>query len=107
ILNPCPIAMALTSLKVGKRERGKKAWVVWVSGHKREPPPGSRTRRKFNRFSTGNANRRRIRSNSARSLSLRRAARAASRFFELWFNFFTQRFLKNFQHRFVSRPGGG
>ena len=48
--------------------------------HKCEPPPGNRTRKKFIRFATGNASRRRIKSNNARSLSLRKAAKAASRF---------------------------
>lgn len=45
-----------------------------------EPPPGSRTRKKFIRLDTGKASRRRIKSNSARSLSARNAASAASRF---------------------------
>ena len=48
--------------------------------YKREPPPGNRTRKKFIRFDTGKASRRRIKSSSARPLSLRNAASAASRF---------------------------
>ena len=49
-------------------------------GHKREPPPGIRTRRKFIRFAIGTASRRRIKSISARPLSLRKASNTAWRF---------------------------
>ena len=73
--------------------------------YKCEPPPSNRTRRKFIRFDTGNASRRRIKSNSARSVSLRKAAKAAS-CFRLRFVLFTQRLLQNLQHGLVSRSAG-
>src|SRR5579872_5262939 len=65
------------------------------SPYRWEPPPGIRTRRKFIRFSTGSASRRRINSTSSRSLSLPKAAKVARCLSRL---FFTQRFPKDFQN---------
>lgn len=47
--------------------------------YRQDPPPGSRTRRKFIRLATGKASRRRIKSSAARSLSARNAASTESR----------------------------
>jgi hypothetical protein len=64
------------------------------------------TRRKLRRFSTGKASHRRIKSISARSLSLRSAAKVRERLARLAV-FFTQRFLQNFEHCFITRSSCG
>ena len=70
--------------------------------YRHEPPVGRRTRRKFICFSTGNARRRRMSSSSARSLSLRKAARAARRLGVAVF--FTPGRFQHLQHRLGTGP---
>jgi hypothetical protein len=73
-------ATGLFLLTRQNRLERRRLFLALRSLYKHEPPPGNRPRKRFIRLETGKASRRRINSNSARSLSARNAASAASRF---------------------------